>query len=89
MIFADTIGWIGTSAFMLSGASFANDARRAGKTDFSWLSIATLVVGESGALYKAVDILSWIFIINYLFGLICVGIVIKYKIWPRRQDGCT
>lgn len=78
-------GWIYSLAFALSALPQARKSIKDGHT--KGMADGTLglwILGEIGGLIYGIGLLQWPIIINCLMNTIFVGIILRYRLLPRR-----
>jgi len=80
----ELLGWIGSLAFAICGLPQAILSYKQGHSaGISWGFISLWAIGEVLTLIYVFDKGHPPLIFNYVGNLIFVGIILRYKIWPR------
>jgi len=83
---ASIIGWIGSICFALCGTPQAFQCIRQGHArGLSPLFLALWGAGEMCYIAAVLIQFGWVgwMMVNYTFNLICVFIMVRYRLWPR------
>jgi hypothetical protein len=80
----DIIGWIGAITFAICAAPQAWKAYKDGHSDgVSWGFINLWLVGEICTTIYILPKQDWPLLFNYAGNLICLLVIMKYKMFPR------
>jgi len=80
----DTIGWIGSILFAACGIPQALDSYNKGNSDgLTWAFLLMWFFGEVLTLIYIIPKLDWPLIFNYTNNLVCLLVILRYKIKPR------
>lgn len=84
-MYLEIIGWIGSIAFALCGLPQAILSYKQGHSNgISWGFIGLWFLGEICTLIYVIPKNHWPLIFNYVGNIIFAGIIIYYKIFPRK-----
>ena len=81
----ETIGWISAVLLMMCGVPEAWKARREGYSNLSDGLIWMWGIGDLLGLVYVASLGSWPLIMNYMVNAVSVGIIAKYKYFPREE----
>ena len=80
----DTIGWIGSILFAACGIPQALDSFKKGNSDgLTWAFLLMWLGGEILTLIYIIPKLDWPLIFNYTNNLLCLLIILWFKVKPR------
>ena len=84
----DTIGWTGTILLAFCGIPQLIKSIREGHSDgMSWVFLLTWFIGEICLLIFTVGKMKGIILImNYVLNIIIVGGILRYKMFPKREE---
>lgn len=91
MIAGGLFGWVGGVLLAVCGLPQAVASWRQGHSDgVDWAFLLMWFVGEVFLLVHVLDLygINWLaapLLLNYAFNLVLVGIILRYKIWERKQ----
>lgn len=80
------IGWLGSLCFAICGAPQALRSIRDGHSDgLSWGFLLLWFFGELFTLIYVLGHLDYPLLANYTCNLVCLSVVLKYKLRPRPE----
>lgn len=82
----EIIGWIGSVLFAACGLPQAVACWQAGHArGLAWGFLLMWFVGEILTLVYVLPKLDWPLIFNYVVNLVFLVIMLRYKLWPRKD----
>lgn len=87
-MFATILGFIGAVAFAFCGAPQAIKAYKDGHSNgiSGWMLFLWLLGEICTTLYVIITIFDLILLLNYAVNIIFLGIILKFKLFPRRKE---
>jgi len=83
----DTVGWIGSILFAICGMPQAIQCARDGHSNgLNWLFILCWLFGEIFTIIYVWPTGDVILLSNYFVNLVFLGIMLRYKIYPRVSE---
>lgn len=85
----EIIGWIGCLLLALCGIPQAVKSVREKHSDgVSWMFLLMWAAGEVLGVSYVLALMNYPLIFNYATNVICVGVILYFKMKPSRIDGC-
>jgi len=83
----DTIGWFGSIMFAVCGLPQAIQCAKDGHSNgLNWFFLIAWVLGEICTIIYVIPKSDWILLSNYFVNLVFLGIMLRYKIYPRVNE---